>query len=403
MQQDWWYADGDTRKGPVDVDTLAQLLLEQKVTESTLVWKPGRETWDPLGQVAELRQVTQAVPPELPKSAAHENFAGLPLAGAGRRFWARLIDLWLIALPTSFAVAYALSSVSLSFGLWVQQPGSEYVFGWLLLPLVLLIEAGLFALFGSTPGKALLGVVVATVDGRRPTAAEYLRRQPGVYWFGLGTGFPFVPLFTMARQYSHIKAGRTAGYDYGRFRVSARKLNVLRVALTVFIIFGLLLVNAVSRQIANASDSAYYAGSTWVNPVTGRSVSVPSGWVHQEQKNADQQAIHTFSGPSHGIYAVFAKEDLPPNMDLDAYAQAWIRAVQGQMRMTKSGPQTLVGSYPGIVLTGSMADDRTQLVRATLVKKGRQVWRVVLLASSGKDPAPQAALKLQGLLLGSLD
>ena len=73
------------------------------------------------------------------------------------------------------------------------------------------------------------------------------------------------------------------------------------------------------------------------------------------------------------------------------------------MRMTKSGPQTLVGSYPGIVLTGSMADDRTQLVRATLVKKGRQVWRVVLLASSGKDPAPQAALKLQGLLFGSLD
>ena len=73
------------------------------------------------------------------------------------------------------------------------------------------------------------------------------------------------------------------------------------------------------------------------------------------------------------------------------------------MRVAKTGPQTIVGSYPGVVLTGSMADDRTQLVQATLIKKGRQVWRVVLLSNSGKDPAPQAAVKLQGLLFASLD
>ena len=403
MQQDWWYADGENRRGPVDMDTLRQLLLERKVSEATLVWKEGREIWTPLGEVAELKSVAQAVPPELPKSAAQVDVAGLPLAGAGRRFWARIIDLWLIALPTSFAASFALSSVSLPFALWMQRPGSEYAFGWLVLPLVLLIEAGIFAVFGSTPGKALLGVSVISMDSRRLTGAEYLRRQLGVYWYGLGTGFPLVPLFTMARQYSHLKAGRSAGYDDGRFRVTARKLNVLRVVLAVFIMVGLLLVNAVLRQMSNASDQAYYAGSTWVNPVTGKSVSIPSGWVHQEQKNTDQQPIHIFSGPTHGIYAVFAKEDLPSNMDLDTYADAWIRAVRSQMRVAKTGPQTIVGSYPGVVLTGSMADDRTQLVQATLIKKGRQVWRVVLLSNSGKDPAPQAAVKLQGLLFASLD
>lgn len=404
MQHDWWYADGDSRKGPVDMNTLRQLLLEQMVSQATLVWKEGRESWAPLGEVPELKQVAQEVPPELPKSAsAHQALSNLAQAGAGRRFWARIIDLWLIALPTSFAASFALSSVSLSFGLWIQQPGSEYAFGWLVLPLVLLIEAGIYALFGSTPGKAILGVSVTSMDSRRLTGAEYLRRQLGVYWYGLGTGFPLVPLFTMARQYSHLKAGRSAGYDEGRFRVTARKLNVLRVVLAVFIMVGLLLVNTVLRQMSNASDKAFYMGSTWVNAVTGKSVSIPSGWVHQEQKNTDQQTIHIFSGPSYGIYAVFAKEDLPQNMDFDAYVDAWIRAVRSQMRMAKTGPQTIVGSYPGVVLTGSMVEDRTQLVQATLVKKGRQVWRVVLLGSSGKDPAPPAAVKLQSLLFGSLD
>jgi hypothetical protein len=207
----------------------------------------------------------------------------------------------------------------------------------------------------------------------------------------------------MARQYSHLRAGRAVPYDDGRFRVTASKLSVLRVVLAVFIAAGLLLVNSVLRQMSNASDRAYYSGSTWVNPVTGRSVSVPGGWIHQEEKNSDQQTVHTFSGPDHGIYVVFAKEDLPFNMDLDAYVDAWIRAVRSQMRVAKTGPQTLVGTYPGVVLTGSMADDRTQLVHATLVKKGRQVWRVVLLSSSGKDPAPQAAVRLQGLLFASLE
>ncbi len=61
--------------------------------------------------------------------------------------------------------------------------------------------------------------------------------------------------------------------------------------------------------------------------------------------------------------------------------------------MTKSGPQTLVVSYLSIVLTGNMSDDRTQVVRTTLVKRGRQVCRGVPLSSSGKDPALQTAPK----------
>jgi hypothetical protein len=403
MQEEWWYSSGDTRKGPVSLEALRQLLLEHKVSQGTLVWKEGLEKWAPLSEIADLNQVVKTIPPELPKPTTREHLIALPLAGPWRRFFARLVDLWLIALPVSFAVAFALSSFSPAFGLWIQRPGSEYAFGWLLLPVVLLVEVGIFGLFRNTLGKALLGVTVTTVGAQRPTASQYLQRQLGVYWYGLGTGFPLVSLLTMARQHGRLKAERQAAYDEGKFNVKAPKLGALRALSAVAVVIGLLFVNVALQQASQSSERSYYGGTTWVNQVTGKSVAVPAGWLHEEQKNDEKQSFHVFSGPDHGVYVVFAKEDVPPNMELDTYLGAWVAAVSGNMRLSTPGQQTLVGAREAVTLTGTMADDRTQRVHATLVKKGRQVWRVVILSNSGNEPASEHPMKLQALLFQSIE
>lgn len=403
MQGEWWYASGNTRKGPVSLEELQQLLLEHKVSEDTLVWKDGRENWAPLSEIPDLSPIVKAVPPELPKPSTREHLIALPLAGPWRRFFARLVDLWVIALPASFAAALTLSKFSPAFGLWIQRPGSEYAFGYLLLPIVLLVEVGIVALFGTTFGKALLGVTVTTVGAQRPTAAQYLQRQLGVYWYGLGTGFPLVSLFTMARQHGRLKAGRQAGYDEGKFNVKATKLGALRALFAVAVVVGLLVVNAVLQEISKSSERSYYSETTWVNQVTGMSVAVPRGWIHEEQKNNENQSIHIFSGPDHGVYVVFAKEDVPPSLELEAYVDAWVAAVSGNLRLSVPGQQTLVGSRQAVILTGTAADDRTQRVQATLVKKGRQVWRVVILSNSGREPASEHPLKMQALLFQSIE
>ena len=285
MQEEWWYATGDTQKGPVSLDTLRQFLLERKISGGTLVWKEGTEKWVPLFEISDLHQVVKAAPPELPKPTSREHLIALPLAGPWRRFFARMVDLWVIALPTSFAAAFVLSTFSPAFGLWIQRPGSEYAFGWLILPLVLLVEVGIFALFGTTVGKALLRVIVASDDGHRPTAGQYLQRQLGVYWYGLGTGFPLVSLFTMARQHRRLKARRPAGYDEGKFNVKAPKLGALGAFATVAVVVGLLFVNTALQQVSKTSERSFYSGTNWVNQVTAKSVAVPSGWIYEERKN----------------------------------------------------------------------------------------------------------------------
>lgn len=403
MQGDWWYSVDEARKGPVTIDALRTMMIEGKVSASTLVWKEGLPAWSPLSEIADLGPVVRAMPPELPRQTAREQLIALPPAGPWRRFFARLIDLWALALPTAFVVAFALSRVSTGFGLWIQRPGSEYAFGWLLVPLVLVLEGAVFAIFGTTIGKALLGVKVTTAGAQHPTAAQYLRRQVGVYWYGLGTGFPFISLFTMARQHGRLKAGGHARYDEGDFNVKAPKLGFIRAVAATAIVAGLIVGNAALQQVSRESERSYYSGSTWTNDVTGKSVSVPSGWLHQTQQNEDKQSIHVFSGPDQGAFVVFAKEDVPPAMDLETYVDAWVSAVQSNMRLSLPGQRLLVGSRDAVTLTGTTTDNHTQRVRATLLKKGRQMWRVVILSNIGKRPASEGSMKLQKLLFESID
>ncbi len=132
-----------------------------------------------------------------------------------------LFDLWSLGLLTQMGVSFVVAQVSPSFDLWIDQPAAQFLLLWLLFPLVLLVEATVYAAFGNTFGKALMGLVVVTSDGKRADPFEYLKRQAGVYWYGLGAALPPLALFTMARQQSRLAAGRRARYDEGRFSVRA--------------------------------------------------------------------------------------------------------------------------------------------------------------------------------------
>lgn len=403
MQEEWWYSTGNSRKGPVSMNALRQMMLDGSLSASSLVWREGMAAWEPLTDVTDLKQFTRTLPPELPRPTEREQLISLPLAGPWRRFFARTIDFWIITLPTAFLVAYAIASFSPSFALWIQKPGSEYVFGWLLTPLILAIEGVIFGSFGTTVGKGLLGVKVTTVSAHRPTMSQYFQRQVGVYWYGLGTGFPLVSLFTMARQHGRLKAGKQAGYDEGRFNVKAPKLGAVRTIAAVVVVAALLFANAVIQGMSRDSERSYYSGTTWTNEVTGRSVAVPRGWIYENQQNNEHQTVHIFSGPDVGGYVVFAKEDVHPSLELSDYASAWISAVNGTMQLNPPGQPTFVNRRPALRISGSMADDRTQRIDAMLVKNGRHVWRVILLGMSGREPASPEALKLQELLFASID
>ena len=283
MQDEWWYASGGVRKGPVKFEDLRQKVLEGSLSTGDLVWTAGMSQWTAASDVPALQELLQSLqppelppqlphefPPELPKPARPElrgSFVAtepLPLetpaptpepAGPWRRFFARYIDFWVIGLPTVFLVVFFLASVWPGFDLWLQQAGSDVVLGFLVIPLVLVIEAVIFELFGATLGKWLLGVHVKTLTFKSLAFDDYLFRQAEVYWAGLGIGFPLVSFFTQYRQYRRLNAGMAASYDEGLYKVTSSKVGAARYVLAVLLVVVAMSVSNGLLLLLNRADS----------------------------------------------------------------------------------------------------------------------------------------------------
>lgn len=153
-----------------------------------------------------------------------------PLAGPWRRFFARTIDIWLLTMPVAFA------SGSLLAPTFSENP---YTFGLILLPFVMFFEAVISAVFGNSPGKALLAIRVTTIGGGRLSFNDYCRRGVQLYIFGIALGIPFVSLFPMIKQYQNLNAGRPAVYDHGLFSVRVSDLGMGRKVIAGVVLLAL--------------------------------------------------------------------------------------------------------------------------------------------------------------------
>lgn len=403
MEKQWWYSFGSERKGPVTGEELCALIGNGALSSQHLVWKKGFDNWLPISEVSEFSDALCAIPPELPGHTSHERNIELPSAGPWRRFFARLIDLWVIGLPVAYLVSLVGSALSMEFALWMHKPQSQYIFGWLIVPLVLLVEASVYGVFGATPGKALLGIKVDTTSAHKVNFGQYLNRLVGLYWSGLGTGFPLVSLFAMAYQHGRLARGKQAGYDESRFNVRAVEIGVFRIVFAVLLVAGIFFLNSVFQAISQSDERAYYFGSDWTNDVTGRRVSIPGGWVHERQKNESGESIDVFSGPRVGSFAVFAMENVDLSLSLSEYARFWAVAVKETMILELPGRTMQINGRAALKIAGTMANDRTQVIDAVLVREEGRVWRFLLLGGSGSGSGSDDGRKLRDALFLSIE
>lgn len=319
-----------------------------------------------------------------------------------RRFWARVLDYWLLILPLGFVTGMAMATLSTTWLLWLQKPLSNVIVNWFLSPPVMLLEGLIYGWLGTTPGKWLLGIQVLTAQGERPTRGQYLRRQIDVYIFGLGAWLPLVSLLTTLYQYGKVREGEPTGYDQGKFQVLAGRLSGVRLVCTALALTGMFVVNGYFRQESREAHRQYQNGGPWTNQATGREVAIPSGWSHQPSKNQDKRDVDLFFNPEAGIYAVFAKEAFPEPFELEDYATAWVKAASESMNLYVSSEGDTINGQPALVVLGHIARDKSQKVHATLLKRQDVVWRVVLIGTSGIAPDGKEALQLRQALFASV-
>lgn len=133
----------------------------------------------------------------------------------GRRFFARALDsalytalarwlLFLLGIPLN---RQGLSSLLLVLGT----------------ALMIVLEPALLHFFGTTPGKALLGLAVEREDGSHLSYAEGWSRVWRMFWRGRALGIPLLSLYRQYKAFETVLSGEPVVWDEGLLFLQRQK------------------------------------------------------------------------------------------------------------------------------------------------------------------------------------
>jgi hypothetical protein len=104
-------------------------------------------------------------------------------------------------------------------------------------------EALLLCIFGTTPGKFVLGTEVRAQRSRKLSFSQAFHRSFAVWLRGMGMGVPFVNFFCLLTAYNKLKLFKISSWDRDlHLTVTHKPISMWRLYFAVFIaIVGLLL------------------------------------------------------------------------------------------------------------------------------------------------------------------
>ena len=299
-----------------------------------------------------LEQLEHGAPPAPPALPAEDCF---PVVRCPfRRFFARMLDELLYAALA--CAVLALCHVRLN----VQTGAICSLVALLALALNFLFEPLLLHSFGTTPGKALLGLSVETEDGEQLSVSEARRRLWGVLWEGGGLGIPILNLYRLYKSMDGLLEGHPMPWDDGdvvllrdakRWRIAA-----WCVAAACAVFLGLL-PQAVQRLAPNrgpltpaqfAENYNYYAwyldcGSGWMLQPDGswRAPAAAGGAVSFYRIHDPDLQIETENGAVTRVSFSFSPEASDP-VFYGFYSQMLLSA------LSLAGAQPENGLFSGV-------------------------------------------------------
>lgn len=246
-----WIDDGGREQLLDDVEDLANAIDTGVIKGETLVHDARLDRWLKASEhdvlralrrgINSERSVVGSAPPHAAPVASMADSApatnggdlespaapGRTSAHPWRRWVARITDYYLAAVVFGIATAFVPSIASL----WDNTALASMAIVALFLP----VEAWLLSTFGTTAGKALLGIGISA-SSVRPSFSQSLKRAWNVYVRGMGLGVPLVNLFTMAYQHGKVTRLGSASYDRGsELHISHAGVTPLRIVILVFL------------------------------------------------------------------------------------------------------------------------------------------------------------------------
>lgn len=198
---DWFYADGDERRGPFDGHELRERFARGELPPTTLVWNDSLPDWQAASTLPFLVPPKGAAPPPLETSGGYaEHYAPIGAAAYGYAgFWKRFAAYFLDSIIVSIAtlpIFIVLGVMMFAGGQSLEAAGGLNIIMNLLSVFIAWLYYALFecSRFQGTPGKMALGIQVTDLDGRRIGFG----RATGRYWAKLVSAIALMIGFIMA-------------------------------------------------------------------------------------------------------------------------------------------------------------------------------------------------------------
>ena len=331
-------------------------------------------------------------PPPLP-SETDSDHPIYPLATRWPRFFARTFDVGLETALVALVLGTLLGICFPNFIAWIDGPVVGQLFGMVCLPMALILDALVYRAFGNTFGKALLGLQVRTLDGKRLSVIQYLDRNVWIWVSGLALGFPLINLFTMAKQFDRLGKGQQASYDEPTiFRVRARPSGWLRKSAFTFLFLALF----AGLGWLNTKSSAQESYS-WENPITGVRTKIDSRWKHSAEQDDGGQQIHFFSEQTGHALVILGMEQAP-GFSLDEYVREFRKGTASNMRFSDDGRFTnrdARGTWRG---SGNMVASASNRLVVEILQVDSAFWRVVTVQERPYNYPDPLVEQLRGAL-----
>lgn len=230
----WIIRDGE-KHGPLHDFEIRRQIEAGQLPPTTPAWHEGQPAWMPLQEIPLFTQEFERLTPDpVPEESPLSSPPPLPAKPAFfRRFCARWFDL---------SVFEALWW----FGMWVtaQNIGATLVNPWILFFRYVpwfVFETVLLHHWGTTPGKWLLGLSVANLDGSRLDLGAATRRSARVLFSGIGFGWNLLAIFCQVLSWFTAKRLGTALWDHvGGHKVTISAFLPSRVTFFVIALIGAL-------------------------------------------------------------------------------------------------------------------------------------------------------------------
>lgn len=137
---------------------------------------------------------------------------------AWRRWTARMIDFYcgyVISIAIFYGLAYAsvATGVGLGFWSWITEPGHVWIDYVLTTTFSYYVSVVVYAMFGTTLGKKMCGLLVSDSLGRRMCAWDYFVREVRVMFFGEWLCVPLLSAIGLCHQYHMVTNAGHASYD----------------------------------------------------------------------------------------------------------------------------------------------------------------------------------------------